>query len=475
MLTSSQAKVESAAAATPTRRAELVELTRHNLPREHGFEPLEIEGAIPPELEGTLYRNGPGIFELFGKRYDHAFEGDGALSAVRFEAGKVTGAARITESAGLAAERAAGKQLYGFATSRARRLWNTHITRRGKNTANTNVVAWQGRLFALMEAAGPTEIDPADLATIGETDLDGVVLGAFSAHPHEVRARDALYNFGIRYGKNPALFLYELPDTGSAHRLGTVPLPVNPMLHDFIATERHLVFFLSPAVLELRNFMLQRGSLADLFRWDPSAGTEVIVVPIDAPDDAVRFEVDPFYQWHFANAYEAGSDIVIDFVRYPNFDSFYAFAAPEMKFPPGSLHRAVVTPAERGFRCEPLDDTASEFPRINPDRQGREHRFTWLVTGETRGLACFDHARRTLERFDLPPHQLSSEAVMVPRPDAAGERDGFLLSLLFDAEREASGMAVFDAERLAAGPLGIAWFDHRIPITFHGNWIDANG
>lgn len=31
----------------------------------------DIEGTIPPELKGTLFRNGPGLLEIYGKRLTH--------------------------------------------------------------------------------------------------------------------------------------------------------------------------------------------------------------------------------------------------------------------------------------------------------------------------------------------------------------------------------------------------------------------
>ena len=75
-------------------------------------------------------------------------------------------------------------------------------------------MVWQGRLFALMEAGMPTEIDPRDLATIGETNLDGASSSMFSAHPHRVASRKATYNFGLEYGRKTRLHMYELPDVG---------------------------------------------------------------------------------------------------------------------------------------------------------------------------------------------------------------------------------------------------------------------
>jgi all-trans-8'-apo-beta-carotenal 15,15'-oxygenase len=163
----------------------LVRLWSQDLPRQHGFEPLTVEGTLPPELRGTLYRNGPGQFGQFGTRYSHPFEADGAVTAVRLGEGRALGASRITPSAGLVEERAAGRMLYGLSPPWHRRIRNS-LRGRSKNTANTSVMLWQGRLFALMEAARPTELDPEDLAMIGETDLEGTIVSWLSAHPHRV-------------------------------------------------------------------------------------------------------------------------------------------------------------------------------------------------------------------------------------------------------------------------------------------------
>src|SRR5690606_9746382 len=136
-----------------------------------------------------------------------------------------------------------------------------------------------GRLYALMEAALPTELDPINLAMRGETNLDNTIVSFFSAHPHRVASRRAIYNFGLEYGRQTKLHCYELPDVGPARHLGAVDLPGAPMLHDFIATDTHLVFFLSPVRVDVPRMFLQLGGFTELFRWKPELGTEIICVP----------------------------------------------------------------------------------------------------------------------------------------------------------------------------------------------------
>lgn len=441
-------------------------LFRDNLPREHGFEPLRLEGTLPEALRGTLFRAGPGLFEQFGRPYSHLFESDGAISAIKLEDGRAFGATRLVESEGLKQERAARRMLYGFNVPYWRRLRNAM---RGavKNTGNTNIIGHRGKLYALMEAAKPTELSPADLATIGETDLGGVVSGAFSAHPHLVASRRTLYNFGLRYGRKTMIDLFALPIDGAPERLGSVPLERPVMLHDFVCTDNYLVFFVSPVRVKVLNALLGLGDFSDLFEWTPADGTEVIVVSIDRPSEVVRFRTEAFFQWHFSNAFEQDGRIVVDYARYPNFDSFRALATSAI--PSGQFYRAVIDLHQRSMQSGAVSALGCEFPRVHPEREGRAYQYAWLMSTNPHGLARLDVSSGEDVTYVFPPTQYASEPVFVATGD--GEMDGYVLSLVYDHSTKASFLAVFDPQRLAAGPIGRAWFDHHIPITFHGNWV----
>lgn len=432
-----------------------------SLPREHGFQPLRIEGALPASLHGTLYRNGPGQFGQFGKRYAHPFEADGAATAIRIAGGKALGASRIHASEGLVQERAAGRSLFNLSVSWPRRLLN-NLRGRRKNTANTNIMVWQDRLFALMEAGRPTELDPEDLSTIGETDL-GVIGAMFSAHPHRVASRKAAYNFGLSYGRVNQAHLYELPDTGPVRRLGAVDLPGAAMVHDFIATETHLVFFLSPTRIDVPRMLLGLGTFEQIFRWRPEHGTEVICVPIDRPTDVLRFTTDAFFQWHFVNAFNRANELVIDYVRYPDFRSFTdigragAGATSEL-LAEGRYHRATIDLAARTLRSEQVSDRSCEFPTLQPGDEGREHRIAYATFDTLSAVGSID-ARGKIIAHELPDDVRATEPIYV---------DGHMLSLCHTDG--AAYVAVYDAARIPDGPVAKIWLDHHVPITFHGTF-----
>jgi all-trans-8'-apo-beta-carotenal 15,15'-oxygenase len=460
-----------------TARAERFGLFR-DVSREHGFEPLRVEGELPRELAGTLYRAGPGLFASFGRAYDHLFEGDGAISGVRFRDGRAEGAHRVVQSAGLVAERAAGRAIYGSAVPRAHRVANA-LRGRVKNVANTNVLTWQGRLFGLVESSRPTELAPDSLATHGETDLGGVVLETFTAHPHPVAARQAIYGFGTRFGRAPALVLYELPAAGAARRIGEVALEQNTVVHDFVATERHLVFVIGPARLRALRLLLGEWRADRFFAWQPERGSEVIVVPIDDPSRPTRFRTEPFFVWHFANAFERGDSIVADFVRHPDLRAMATLRTEALlggaivDMDGGDLCRATIDWRRGRMDIERMWGEPCEFPTIDARGAGSVRRHAWLATTEKqpRSIARFDFERVEAVQWAPPAGQHVSEPVFAPRLGAAGECNGWVLVLVYDERTHTSHVAVLDAERPDQGPIAQAHFDHHVPLTLHGAWV----
>jgi all-trans-8'-apo-beta-carotenal 15,15'-oxygenase len=211
----------------------------------------------------------------------------------------------------------------------------------------------------------------------------------------------------------------------------------------------------------------------------------VICVPIDRPGEPIRFTTESFYQWHFANAFTRGRELVIDYVRYPGFDSFYDIGAREGGGTPdprntGRLHRAVIDPAARALRSEPLlhgsgsgpgSDRGCEFPTIAGSRQGGEHGVTYLALDDLRAVGKLEHGTGRLSEHVLPATQRASEPIFVPRPGTVREDDGWVLALCHDAPTDRAFIAVYDADRLPDGPIARAWFDHQVPITFHGAFL----
>jgi len=445
-----------------------------DLPREHGFEPLRVEGSLPAQLRGVLYRCGPARFSIGGEPYLHWFDADGAVAAVRFEGSRVDAAVRTVATRWLRKEQAANRQLYR-SYAQLGRGWRRWFTL-PKNPANISVLPFADQVLALWEAGLPIALDPATLEARGETTLDGRIGPTFSAHPH--RVGKTLFNFGVRYGAKFSIDVYcsgggdaAGPAAGTAafQRIANVPLPRPTIIHDFIATPKHIIFFVAPVRLRLARLLAGAGSFDSNLAWEPQHGTEVIVIPLANPEQPVRFTVPPFFQWHFVNAWEVGDAIVVDYLPYDDFETNAWFGrAPyeSAKQPPPSRYaRAHLHLASRKMDVEVLSDVSTDFPSIHPNDAGREHEHAWLLDmqhGIPPKLAHFDTKSRTLRYVPLGDNTVPSEAIVTP--------EGWVLSLVYDGNRDASYVAVIDSARPEDGAVARLWFDHAIPFLFHGAW-----
>lgn len=464
-------------------------------PREQGFSALRTEGRFPEALSGTLYRNGPGLFSHLGHRYGHWFDGDGLVTALRLDAGRAEGAVRLLSTPGLLEERRRGRAYFGGYGTRAPGFFNPLRALRtakggGKNPANTSMLAWNERVFALCEAGKPLEIDPSTLETIGETDLDGAVLQTFTAHPHR-RPDGSFINVGVRLGVPGELDLMLLRADGTAGRLTSFRLPYPTMIHDFAVTERHAIVFLSPLHIELLPILLARKTFVDAHTWKTNAPTQVVVFPLDAPASPRQFSINPFWAWHTANAFEDGDRIIVDLVRHQDYPrsrdwlgSVLSTGKPSTGkrggAPSGQLARLRIDPKRGRAETQFLRHRTGEFPRVAPHLEGTRHRYVHLLEhpseasaliGPPSAIVSVDVDSGLTRSFEFPPHQFPSEAVFVPHPRATSEDHGWLLSLVYDGLEHRSHFVVFDAQHLGDGPLARAFLETHVPLGFHGVFV----
>jgi carotenoid cleavage dioxygenase-like enzyme len=285
-----------------------------------------------------------------------------------------------------------------------------------------------------------------------------------------VAALETTFNFGVRYGQKMLIDLYALPDSGPARRLGTVEAPWMSMVHDFMATERHLVLFMGPVQLVLWRALLGLFDFSKLFRQRPELGARMIVVPLDDIEHPRTFELEPFWLWHFANAFDVDGGVHVDVCRYDEF-SLADIGTNEGAGLP-SLARLHLDLATGRSEWLSRSRDAVEFPQVHPRVQGALHKNVFAQTRNATGedaISRIDTAGRA-SSWTLPKGHLPSEPVLVPRSDA--EDDVWVLDLVLDGERKTSYLAVLDGQRLPEGPLAKLHFDQAIPLTFHGVFVE---
>ena len=438
-----------------------------------------VSGRMPADLNGVFFRNGPGRFELGGERYHHWFDGDGFVQRWQLSGGKVSHSGRFVSTQKFTEETAAGQFLYP--------TFGTHISRRGiksndtMNAANTNLLPFQGRLYALWEGGSATEVDPDTLATLGlKTWSEELKSMPFSAHP-KMDPDGGMWNFGALPGADK-LVVYRVGSDGKMARHSVVDVPQLAMVHDFAVSAKHLVFLVPPYDM----LRADDKSFADMHQWAGSGAharpLRAVVVSKETLQVRQIFELPPHMVFHFGNAFDDGAAIRFDVVLHGGdalMDVSRLMQGERARSEPDRSYAAQIT----------LDFTtgsaqvarllgASEFPRVMPQVVSTRHRKLALLSKSPRNpqrvldtvnLIDTDTGKRDTYRFDAGWQV--EEHVLVPRANPRGETDGYLVGVAQDATRAQTVLTVFDAGRISAGPLALARLPYRAPHCFHGNFL----
>ena len=434
-----------------------------------------IDGDIPAELTGTLYRNGPGRWQDHtGRPLHHLFDGDGMISAFAIGNGAVHYRNRYVRT-----QHYRGKSGTRHMGTDAPGGFLSNIARLPTNLANTNVVEHAGHLYALWEGGPPYEIDPDTLETRGLRRFGGELrwMGTYSAHPCLCPSSGDMFNFGVEFIPNPHLRVYRTDREGKLRHYRSVSLPYVAMVHDFAITERYLVFIVSPIIPDGIPIALGLKAFGDAMSYHPERGSSFILIPRDG-GKIRRIEHEAIMQFHLSNAFDDRGDVVVDVITYQGGEllgCIARFRTSPLDEATSEFTRFRLTASGRVIR-EQLSDRSCEFPRHHPDREGRPHRYSYYNPRHRLGT-MFDQ----ITKLDLAdnsethyaaqkPGNSFCEPVFTPRPGATDEDDGWLLSVEYRADTHTSRLVILDARDVTAGPVATAQLTHHIPQGFHGNF-----
>jgi all-trans-8'-apo-beta-carotenal 15,15'-oxygenase len=462
-----------------------------SLPQEYDYWIEAVEGTIPADLNGTLFRNGPGLLEIGGHSVHHPFDGDGMVCAIAFQNGRAHFRNRYVKTKPYLEEQKAGKPLYRgvFGTQKPGGLFANLFDVRLKNIANTNILPWGNKLWALWEAAQPHQLDPATLETIGLDDLNGVLAGgkAFSAHPRIDPACDmdngepCLVNFSIDPGLSTKITIYELNLSGKVVRQHSHAVPGFAFIHDFAITPNYCIFFQSQTSFNPLPFLFGKRGAAQCLNVDTQAPTKVILIPRHQPAEVKFLSVDAGFVFHHANAFEQDQVVYVDSVCYGKLPEL----GPDDDFrnvrfnalDPGQLWRFKFDLASGTVDRQLVESRCCEFPVVHPQHVGRPYRYTYLGAADDpsknaplQGLVKVDLETGDRQFWSIAPRGFAGEPIFVPRGSSPVEDQGWLLLLSFNAELERSQLVILDAQQFERGAIATLTLKHHVPYGLHGNF-----
>ncbi|WP_315137491.1 carotenoid oxygenase family protein [Achromobacter marplatensis] len=417
---------------------------------------LPVEGALPPELDGILVRNGPN--PLRGR-----FEGNDVLSwwpqpamlhAIEFREGRAAS--------------------YRNRWARTR-IWASehapHLAADLPDTnPNVNVLRHAGETLALAEGGAPLAMTPG-LDFLGTSRRHPGLAGGMTAHPKVDPVTGELMSFHSHW-EQPWLRYGVANADGQPVLDQLIDMPAPSMMHDMAITGRYSILLDLNVAYDFS--MLSRGYRMPL-RWlDERQSRLGVIARHGGP---IRwFEVAPCFILHVVNAYDLdATTLVLDVVRYPEYLRVSRSGAGFQENPLGVLWRYVIDLARGEVSERQWDEAGIELPRINESRTGRPYRYAYAVQQpsnvEMRGVVRYDLENGPTQQYRVPPGDQNSEPVFVPRPDARDEDDGWVLACVYRQASDTSDVVVLDGRDLDAGPLATVRLPQRIPAGFHGAWL----
>ncbi len=436
-------------------------------------ENLEVIGELPADLNGTFVRNGPNPQFPPKGRY-HWFDGDGMLHGVEISNGKATYRNRYIQTRGWKIERDAGHAIWTGLLEPAK-MDNPYGPY--KNVANTALVWHDNRLLALWEGGEPHSIKVPSLETVGSYTYGGNLKSPFTAHPKVDPVTGEMMFFGYSLAQPPYLQYSVVSPDGKLLRTVPIDLPVGVMMHDFAITENYTIFMDLP--LTFRVERMQRGEPAFMFEKDTPSRFGIL--PRLGDNSSIRwFEAPACYVSHTLNAYEDGDEIVLIACRMQGTSVLAATEAVEdsnsdIPF----LHQWRFNLKTGAVVESSLDDVPGEFPRVNEQYLGRTTRYGYTAREAKSsillfdGLIKYDFVKGNSQTHEFGRGRYGGEAVFAPRKGATDEDDGWLMTFVYDEEKESSELVVVSGKDIAAEPVARIKIPQRVPYGFHGTWIDG--
>jgi carotenoid cleavage dioxygenase-like enzyme len=454
----------------------------------------EVSGEIPSQLRGAFYRLHPDWLYPPSRADDIPLAADGYVSAFRFRDGRVDYRGRYVRTRRYEAQRAAGRQLYGYYRNpftddpSVRDESRPHL----RTTANTTPLVFAGRLYATKEDGLPHELDPNTLETRGTTDFDGRWASqTFTAHAKIDPISGEMAAFGYEAAGlcTRDVFLALFDRTGRISREWRFEVPYTSMLHDMCLTREHVIIPGGGSVTSLER--LKAGKLH--WAWDSSRPSYYGIIPRDGDERDIRWFFGPERSIvHTANARTEGSKVIMDA---PMADGntwpwFEDLAGGSFRPLPNIIRRITFDLNSRSDRATEeilFEQPVTSFTRIDERFLGLPYRYIYVQYFDSEHPARagvhpeLRYAANSFGRFDTRTGELRScflgethivqEPTFVPRPGSSEEGDGWLLGTAHNPAEMRSELAIVDAPSMQEVARVILPF--RTPSQVHGAWADS--
>lgn len=423
------------------------------------------KGFIPSSIYGTYYKNGPGRFDEYGTKVIHPFDGDGYISAFRFENGTVSYQSRLVQTKHRIHEQLRQKRLYSgaFGTPPSY-TWL-------KNTANTNVIYWGKYIIAFQESGIPYILDPVTLDTIdtlpnfksgipyqnGNSLIDtilkntGLVGQSVCAHPKIIDDRLILYTLGYN-NKETCITFYEIDDCFNIACQNDYVIPGFLYIHDFVVSETHYLFFKHPIhfdITKMKDGMVNCITL----KKDGSTLLYAFPRPMLKLSRPVVVETLPGFITHHAGVKTLAPlsfQYSIYSILYPNGFRFDKMMTQQH----GLLYQTQWNVMTGDLHQVRLSNKPMEFPCM--DRYGDIYGIL------ANRLMKYSNMTGKIDVWMTGAYTFLGEPMLL--------NDDYLICTCYDSKKDSSVLLIWDIHEFMVGPIVEIELPEAVPVGLHGFW-----
>jgi carotenoid cleavage dioxygenase-like enzyme len=487
-------------------------------------EPIEakVTGVVPDWLNGSLFRNGPGRFRFGDRIYKHLFDGMACVNKFEIVEGRVFFSNKLLKTT-VYTHNMKTKRLYSmFGTqdvcSTVFGRLKTFFKRKEfsvYDNANVSIVPFgDSQMYALSETYMAVRIDPQTLEIMNEENLMNFVKPTFSliGHPHidckgnwlSMGLQPLPFNLTYDILKFSANADPEIQNVCQAAKLfARIPSThknfAMSYFHSFAMTKNYIVFLEQSLVLNCKKMALNlfiNQPVSTALNMNKKFNTRIHLVE-RATGNLIKHKyfTKPQVSLHQINAYEVTENsktkILVDVCSYDELD-VKDFAYNEdldevtemfLRKHNAQIRRihiplSDISGSETFCNMTDLNSVVSiELPTINYMKYNSnpykycygvslaEPPYTIVKVNVDKPTECIKACIVSDNARILP-----SEPIFVERPDAMGEDDGVILSLILGDKFDF--MVVLDAQTMEE--IGRAELpDHvKCSYTFHGFFAD---
>nr|XP_057916445.1 beta,beta-carotene 15,15'-dioxygenase [Doryrhamphus excisus] len=346
-------------------------------------EPLkaEVKGNIPSWLQGTLLRNGPGIFSVGDTSYNHWFDGMSIMHSFTFKDGEVTHRSRFlrgdTYKANMESNRIVVSEMGTMAYPDPSKnfivkaiTFLNHTVPDFTDNGASNFIKYGQDYFATSETNYIRKIDPVTLETLDKVDyMKFLPANLATSHPHYDKDGNA-YNMGTSIadkGKTKYM-LFKVPALSQKDKDKNVlalknvqvicSVPCRSLLtpsyyHSFGMTDNYFIFIEQPFKLDIVKMATayMRGvNWASCLKFHPEDNTLIHLIDRKTGKEVeTKYYTEAMVVYHHVNAFEVDGHVVFDVIAYKDNSLYEMFYLSKLKDNQGHHDQSYSKPSYKRF------------------------------------------------------------------------------------------------------------------------------